>query len=61
MFMRSSNIVSVLPYDFEVCALATKTIAEKLGLKPGSITYFAASAHIFQSKYDYVIANILGE
>lgn len=60
MFMRSSNIVSVLPYDFAVCALAVKTIAELIGVKPGSITYFAASAHIFESKYDHVLSNILG-
>lgn len=59
VFMRSSDLVVGLPYDYMFYDQLAVAIANEMGLKKTEITIFSANSHIYRKHQDIVIDQFL--
>lgn len=52
--MRSNDVYHGLPYNIMGYAFLNHAFSAILGLKPGTLTYFAQDAHIYKNQYEVV-------
>lgn len=61
VFMRSSDVFVGLPYDLMAYGLTVDAIAMQTGLKPGTLHFTLAHAHLYEPHFDLALECIESE
>lgn len=60
VFVRSSDVFVGLPYDVMVYALTLDSLAASIGVKPGTLHFTLAHAHIYEPHWEATLESLRG-